>query len=352
LNVRGHAVLLTNARDVEVVGNLFDGVWAGEGVNMGGFCIDVSQGVRGCVVSNNIARNSTYFTKTESYTVFGSTDDNLTTDVVIANNECIDMRPVYQSGAYVSGFAIFINSRTGNVVVEGNRITYNKGNGIYIYGSSAGNGSVIVKGNVIVQTDAGTYSSSGIYCEPNSFNRVLVQGNTVHGFLNGIVCHVGMASIHDNDVSALQAAIAVNGASEVSIEGNDLRGVTGVTFGNSTPQFYKRIRACGNRIKATTGICFDMTNAQNPAGCVIQGNIFEKTDTGADLPALSANNIESWVVSGNTFSVPAASMRALGLFGTVKTSVIRDNITNGIHQIAAMDAATVQQGNLTSAAAI
>lgn len=353
LNCKGHAIVLTSARDLDVIGNQFDGIWAGEGVNLGGYCVDISQGVRGCVVTDNVARNSTYFAKTESFVVSGATAENsLTTDVVIANNECIDMRPVYQSGSYVSGFAILINSRAGDVVIEGNRLTYNKGNGIYIYGSSAGDGSVVVKDNILLQTDAGNYASSGIYCEPNSSKRTLVQGNAVHGFYHGIVCHVGMTSVHDNDVAALQNAVVVSGVSEVSLEGNDLRGISGVVFGSTTSQFYKRVRINGNRIVTSTGICLDMTNAQRPIGCIVQGNVFERTDTAANMPALSANDIESWIISGNTFSVSTSSMRGLGLFGTVKTSVIRGNLTNGVHQIVATDTATVQQDNLTGVALI
>ncbi|MBP1991885.1 right-handed parallel beta-helix repeat-containing protein [Paenibacillus eucommiae] len=345
--IGGHAVVVTNARDAIVTGNFFDGVWAGEGINAGGFCIDVSQGVRGCVVSNNVARNSTYFIKTESYTVTNSTDDAcLTTDVVIANNECIDMLPVYQSGSYVNGFAILINSRSGNVIIEGNRLTYNKGNGIYIYSSSASDGAVQVRGNLIVQTDAGNYPSSGIYCSPDSSKRAILQGNTVHGFYNGIVCDSGKMIVNNNDVIATKSAIAVWGSTEILIEGNDLSGETGVVFANATTQFYKRVRFCHNRVKATTGSCLDLSYASNPIGCMIQGNVLEKTGDNSN-PALYANGVESAVISGNVFHVPSRTSKALGLFLTTQTSILRDNLTNGIHQIVATDLHTLQEGNLT-----
>jgi len=348
--IGGHAVVVTNARDVVVTGNIFDGVWAGEGINAGGYCVDVSQGVRGCVVSENIARNSTYFIKTESYTVAGSTDDAcLTTDVIIANNECIDMLPVYQSGSYVSGFAILINSRAGNVLIEGNRLTYNKGNGIYIYSSSSSDGAVHVKGNQIMQTDSGSYQSSGIYCSPDSSKRAIIQANTVHGFYNGIVCVSGKIITNDNDVIATKIAISIINPTENSIEGNDLSGETGVALANTTSQFYKRIRFCDNRVKATTGSCFDLSYASNPIGFIIQGNVFEKMSENTN-PGLYATALESAVISGNIFRLPSITSKALGLYSTTKTSILRDNLTNGIHQIVATDLDTLQEGNLTTVA--
>lgn len=346
--IGGHAVVVTHARDVIVTGNLFDRVWAGEGVNAGGYCIDISQGVRGCVISGNVARNSSYFMKTESYTVAGSTDEAcLTTDIVIANNECIDMRPVYQSGSYVSGFAILVNSRSGNVIIEGNRLTYNKGNGVYIYSSSPSEGAVQVRGNVIMQTDAGNYESSGIFCSPDSSKRAVIQGNTVHGFYNGIVCNLGKMIVHDNDVAAIKSGVVVHSVSEVSIEGNDLRGETGMIFPMTTALFYKRVRISDNCVQATAGCCLDLSLASNPVGILVQGNVFEKTTENTN-PALYAEGMESAVISGNVFRVPGSSSKALGLFATTKTSIIRDNLTNGIHQIVAPDALTVQEGNLTA----
>ncbi|GBF72490.1 hypothetical protein PA598K_00745 [Paenibacillus sp. 598K] len=348
--IGGHAVVVTQARDAIVTGNFFDRVWAGEGVNAGGYCIDISQGVRGCVVADNVARNSTYFMKTESYTVEGSTPEAcLTTDIVIANNECIDMRPVYQSGSYVSGFAILINSRSGNVIIEGNRLTYNKGNGVYIYSSSPSEGAVQVRGNLIVQTDAGNYESSGIFCSPDSSKRAVIQGNTVHGFYNGIVCNLGKMAVHDNDVVAIKSGVTVHSSSEVSIEGNDLRGETGMIFPVTTAQFYKRARICENRVQSTIGCGLDLSLAANPIGFIVQGNVFEKSTENTN-PAFYAEGVESAVISSNVFRVPSPSSKALGLYSTTKTSILRDNLTNGIHQIVTTDALTVQDGNLTTVA--
>lgn len=346
--IGGHAIVVTNARDVIVTGNLFDGVWAGEGVNGGGFCIDVSQGVRGCVVSENVARNSTYFIKTESFTVTNSTDEAcLTTDVVIANNECIDMRPVYQSGSYVSGFAILINSRAGNVLVKGNRLTYDRGNGIYVFSSSSSSGAVHVQGNLVLQTDAGNYQSTGIFCSPDSSKRAIIQGNTVHGFYNGIGCDAGRMLVSDNDVIAIKSAISVLNPTEISIEGNELSGETGVAFANATSQYYKRVRFSDNRVKATTGSCLDLSSASNPIGCTIVGNVFEKTSSNTN-PALYASGVESAIISGNVYVVPGDQSKALGLYSTTKTSILRDNVTNGIHQIVDADTSTIQEGNLTA----
>jgi len=348
--IGGHAIVVTNARDAIVTGNFFDRVWAGEGVNAGGYCIDISQGVRGCVITENVARNSSYFMKTESYTVEGSTNEAcLTTDIVIANNECIDMRPVYQSGNYVSGFAILVNSRSGNVVIEGNRLTYDKGNGVYIYSSSPSDGAVHVRGNLIVQTDSGNYESSGIFCSPDSNKRAVIQGNTVHGFYNGIVCNLGKMMVHDNDVIATKSGVTIHSSSEVSIEGNDLQGETGMIFPITTSQFYKRVRISDNRVKSTTGCCLDLSFASNPIGIIVQGNVFEKTGLNTN-PAFYAEGVESAVISSNVFRVPGTSSKALGLYSTTKTSILRDNLTNGIHQIVTTDALTVQEGNLTAVA--
>lgn len=327
------SILFTNCYNAQAIGNTFNNV-------TGGFCVDVSQGSRNVIISNNVADTCLRFCKVESSDVGGINPTKFTSrEVVISNNTAIN----------VNLTGIFVNTAADHIVIEGNVMVGFSTHGIFIDQVSGltYNGSISVANNVLSAAPASTNAFGILDSMTNGTLPHVFTGNVIDEVENGVKISRKNAVITGGSISASANCIILNVPAfldGVVICGVKMNGNIGVNA-DGVGQPVKRLTVTGCDIDFTAAAIF--TNATTYQSIFNSNTITSAAPTVAGIALTSPINCS---IQNNTLNLNGSSVDAITNGTVIGDCIIVGNICTRPIVLVNPSPGVINTGNITNAA--
>lgn len=339
-----HSILFTNTYDAVATGGRFRDVTQG-------MCIDASQGTRGVTMQNHRARNVMFFCKLESSTVPGGTSDNLKSSHFILDD--IVAVKISQNG-------ILLNTGADQVTINNVQMEDFAFNGLLIgqANDDSFDGALAVSNSTFIGR-AG--SNGGIW-------DTMTNGKTAHTFTNvitkgsetGVRCSRRNMVINGGSISATASAVVLD-TSIAGDQNNNLGGLDGVFIGGGVQLagtvgvniigtgIARNIQVSGT---GPMRVSVAAVLAENTSAIINSHfeNFTVEAPVALPLAAVTLNNLRNSHVKGLTLNLIDGSGNGILTSGTTAGSIITGNISTRPIVVSSPDGATINTGNITTAA--
>lgn len=384
-NSTGPGIGLANTNNSVVQGNTVLG-----SINAEGITIQSSNGCRNVQVSDNVVNGSYYgitFIKVYGSDISGNhinnntntgmrfsdcSDDSVAGNTLDHNDPGISVVGTFDTSGGTDSFKVNLTGNTingsltdgilyrnvGNSLIFQNTITFNHGNGIFIFNDTdpqhlyAGNGQIAITANTIDDNDNnGVYAKHAHDCQivSNIVNnndaagvaleyshQCLVEDNQVHNSNYGITSYAWPdafgnidtygVTIQDNTISA-SSGIGENGNLSI-IKDNIVQATTGFGIDAGGSASGDQIQVIGNTITggSTSGIiCWNLTNG------MVSDNAVTGSEVGIEAMSSNTSTITRNTVVQNGNGIVLSGVNEGGVADSYLMTVSDNTVTGSVN---------------------